>query len=119
MAKKKLTFSQKVILVLLLFSIFWVTWSFVLATLGKEPVENLSIAVVTTLILGLIGYFIKSFKEKDSRNVNKIDEFGIPYSMEGESHGYNNGDTGLDTNGSGGDWTGDRDTQNQDGTEGL
>ena len=76
---KKLTFSQKLLLVLLSISAIWVTWSYILATIGREPVENLAIAIVSTLILGLLAYFIKSFGEKNSRNKYKVDECGIPY----------------------------------------
>ena len=77
---KKLTFSQKLLLVLLSISAIWVTWSYILATIGREPVESLAIAIVSTLILGLLAYFIKSFGEKNSRNKYKVDECGIPYS---------------------------------------
>ena len=85
----KLTFSQKLILLLLATSIIWVTWSYILATIGREPVESLAIAIVSTLILGLLAYFIKSFGEKNSRNKYKVDECGIPYALketEGEEY---------------------------------
>lgn len=78
---KNLTFSQKLILLLLATSIIWVTWSYILATIGREPVESLAIAIVSTLILGLLAYFIKSFGEKNSRNKYKVDECGIPYDL--------------------------------------
>lgn len=78
----KLTFSQKLLVLLISISTVWVTWSYILATIGKEPVENLAIAIVTTLILGLLAYFIKSFGEKNSRNKYKVDENGIPYDIE-------------------------------------
>ena len=85
---KQLTFSQKLILLLLATSIIWVTWSYILATIGREPVESLAIAIVSTLILGLLAYFIKSFGEKNSRNKYKVDECGIPYELreEGEEN---------------------------------
>ena len=84
---KQLTFSQKLILLLLATSIIWVTWSYILATIGREPVESLAIAIVSTLILGLLAYFIKSFGEKNSRNKYKVDECGIPYDLkEGEEN---------------------------------
>lgn len=81
---KKLTFSQKLLLGLLSISAVWVTWSYILATIGREPVENLAIAIVSTLILGLLAYFIKSFGEKNSRNKYKINECGVPYGVEVE-----------------------------------
>lgn len=88
MAKKSLSYSQKLMLVLICASMAWVTWSYVLASLGKDPVENLAIAIVSTLILGLLAYFIKSFGEKNSRNKYKVDENGTPYNMEGVRNGY-------------------------------
>ena len=86
----KLTFSQKLLVLLISISTVWVTWSYILATIGKEPIENLAIAIVTTLILGLLAYFIKSFGEKNSRNKYKVDECGIPYELkEGEENESN------------------------------
>ena len=63
-------------------AISWVTWSYVLASLGKDPVENLAIAIVSTLIVALLAYFVKSFGEKNSRNKYKVDENGMPYGVE-------------------------------------
>ena len=85
--KKSLSYSQKLLLVLICVSTAWVTWSYVLASLGKDPVENLAIAIVSTLILGLLAYFIKSFGEKNSRNKYKVDENGMPYELEGVNNG--------------------------------
>ena len=79
MANKTLSYSQKLLLVLICTSIAWVTWSYILASLGKDPVENLAIAIVSTLIVALLAYFVKSFGEKNSRNKYKVDENGTPY----------------------------------------
>lgn len=92
---KKLTFSQKLLLVLLSISAIWVTWSYILATIGKEPIENLAIAIVSTLILGLLAYFIKSFGEKNSRNKYKVDECGIPYADYAEKMEVENGSSDI------------------------
>lgn len=86
MAKKSLSYSQKLLLVLMCVAISWVTWSYVLASLGKDPVENLAIAIVSTLIVALLAYFVKSFGEKNSRNKYKVDENGTPYDLEGVSN---------------------------------
>lgn len=85
--KKSLSYSQKLLLVLICVSTAWVTWSYVLASLGKDPVENLAIAIVSTLIVALLAYFVKSFGEKNSRNKYKVDENGMPYELEGVSNG--------------------------------
>ena len=87
MAKKTLSYSQKLLLVLICVSTAWVTWSYVLASLGKDPVENLAIAIVSTLIVALLAYFVKSFGEKNSRNKYKVDENGMPYELEGVVNG--------------------------------
>ena len=98
MAKKSLSYSQKLMLVLICASMAWVTWSYVLASLGKDPVENLAIAIVSTLILGLLAYFVKSFGEKNSRNKYKVDENGTPYELEGVSNGYESDSEYNDSN---------------------
>lgn len=85
--KKSLSYSQKLLLVLMCVAMAWVTWSYVLASLGKDPVENLAIAIVSTLIVALLAYFVKSFGEKNSRNKYKVDENGTPYELEGVSNG--------------------------------
>ena len=53
--KKSLSYSQKLMLVLICASMTWVTWSYVLASFGKDPVENLAIAIVSTLIVALLA----------------------------------------------------------------
>ena len=100
MAKKTLSYSQKLLLVLICVSTAWVTWSYILASLGKDPVENLAIAIVSTLILGLLAYFVKSFGEKNSRNKYKVDENGTPYELEGVVDGNESDSEYTDSPGS-------------------
>ncbi len=49
-------------------SILWITASYILAAFGREVNEGVTIAVVSSLAAVLLGYFIKSFKEKINRN---------------------------------------------------
>ena len=74
MSNKTLSYSQKVMLVLICASMAWVTWSYVLASLGKDPVEHLAISIVSTLIVALLAYFVKSFGERTPRNNSKLNE---------------------------------------------
>ncbi len=79
---KKTTFTKKWVDRVMKFSCVWVTWSFVLATIGKENIaENLGIAVLTEIVAVCIAYFIKSVVEtakeekmkydRDSNNVHR------------------------------------------------
>lgn len=98
MSKKTLSYSQKLLLVLICASMAWVTWSYVLASLGKDPVENLAIAIVSTLIVALLAYFVKSFGEKNSRNKYKVNEDGTPYGLEGVNNGNESDSEYSDSN---------------------
>ena len=82
---KKTTFTKTWVNRVMWFSCIWVTWSFVLATIGVENIaETLGIAVITEIIAVCIAYFIKSVVEtdkeekmkyrRDSNNVPRSDE---------------------------------------------
>ena len=38
--------------------------------------ETVTVALITTILGTVIGYFVKSFNEKNSRNKYGVDEFG-------------------------------------------
>jgi len=75
----KVEFSKKIVIAVLIWAMSVVTFSYVLSYLDKNPNEIVTSAVVTSVIGIIIGYFQKSFKEKDSRNKHRLDKNGIPF----------------------------------------
>lgn len=70
--KKKfnfLTFTKRLILIILLFSIVWVSWSYILATIAvikygdTNTVESISTEVVRALLTIVLGYLCKAYFE--------------------------------------------------------
>lgn len=48
--------------------ILWITASYVLAAFDKQVNDGVTIAVITSLAVMLLGYFFKSLKENVSKN---------------------------------------------------
>lgn len=72
--KKKQTYSKKLMTVYSLFIIIWITWSYVLATLGyKEIAQDLSSNVVIVGVAAILGYFGKSFFETKEEEKMKLE----------------------------------------------
>lgn len=74
-------FMQKVILLVLRFSIVWVSGSYILAALDKiNPLENLGIGVVSTIIASVLAYAMQNcsrakwFKDKTANKEGSTDE---------------------------------------------
>lgn len=65
-------FSKKILLIVAIWCMILVSLSYVLAIFGKNVNETVTVAIVTTLLSAIIGYFVKSFKEKDSRNKHHV-----------------------------------------------
>jgi hypothetical protein len=58
--------------------------SYVLAALGLDTNESLTITIFTTSVAYLVAYAGKSLSEKMSRNKHGLGASGLPYSMERE-----------------------------------
>lgn len=72
--KKKQTYSKKLMTTYSLFIIIWITWSYVLATLGyKEIAQDLSSNVVIVGVAAILGYFGKSFFETKEEEKMKLE----------------------------------------------
>lgn len=69
------TFTKKWVGRLLWFGCIWVTWSYILATLGKTDIaESLSQTVAQVIIATVLGYLLKAFFETYSQKKNEMKE---------------------------------------------
>lgn len=69
------TFTKTWVSRLLWFGVIWITWSYVLATLGKTDIaESLSQTVAQVVIATLLGYLCKAFFETFSEKHNILKE---------------------------------------------
>ena len=76
---KKLDFSKIMIIVVFVCCIIWITDSFVLAHLGKEVNDTVTVTIVTALLGSLVTYFVSQVRLKESRNKYCVNEDGIPF----------------------------------------
>lgn len=69
------TFTKKWVNRLLWFGVTWITWSYILASFGKESIaETLSQTVAEVIIATLLGYLCKAFFETFSQKKNELKE---------------------------------------------
>ena len=74
-------FSKKLIIVIMILCGFWITWSYVLATLSLvrfsdcQPLEELSKQIIITVLGCSLGYFCKSFFETYSEKKNDLEYY--------------------------------------------
>ena len=85
--KRKLTTTEKFAAFIICFCIFYLMLIFALALLGRAQVlENLGIALITTILGSFVAVAAKNLMQKMSANKNKIDiSTGLPFEM-GESN---------------------------------
>lgn len=82
------TFTKVWVNRLLWFGVIWITWSYVLATLGKTDIaEALSQTVAEVIIATTLGYLCKAFFETYSQKKNELKE--KEFSMKNESETIN------------------------------
>lgn len=71
---KKFTFSKILMIFFSLMVSIWITWSFVLASIGRDVIaEDLASQVVVIGLGAILGYFGKSFLETREEEKNKLD----------------------------------------------
>lgn len=69
------TFTKVWVSRLLWFGCLWITWSYILATLGKTDIaESLSQTVAQVVIATIISYLLKAFFETYSQKKNELRE---------------------------------------------
>jgi hypothetical protein len=75
-----LTFTKRLVILILWLSIVWVTWSYILATIAvikygeSSVVESLSERIVEALIATILGYLCKAYFETKNEEKNRIQE---------------------------------------------
>ena len=90
MKNKKITYTKIIVTIYSIAVIVWITWSYILATLGYEEMpENLSVQVVVIGVASILGYFLKSFfetkeEEKMKFEKEKLKNLVTPDSTENE-----------------------------------
>lgn len=84
---KYLTFTKKLVIIILGVSIIWVTLSYILAFMGKDYIaESLSSTVVQVDIATILGYLCKAYFETKQEEKNKLldKELNLRYSSDDE-----------------------------------
>lgn len=72
-------FSKKLTLFLILFGICGIIASYVLAFLGMNVNDTVTVALISQIMGTCISYLLYQYKLKASRNKHKVDEHGIPF----------------------------------------
>ena len=90
MKNKKITYTKIMVTIYSIAVIVWITWSYILATLGYEEIaENLSVQVVVIGVASILGYFLKSFFETKEEEKIKLEREKInSLSKEEKSEDY-------------------------------
>lgn len=71
---QKLTFTKRMVIVLLIMGIIDVQFSYILALLGRDPAQELSIAVVTEILGVSVAYMVKAFFGKKEEEKTRLME---------------------------------------------
>lgn len=80
------TFTKIWVSRLLWFGCIWITWSYMLATLGKTDIaESLSQTVAQVIIATTLGYLIKAFFETYSEKRNELKERDLNSAKENDN----------------------------------
>ncbi len=75
--KPKIEFKKIALIIILIFCMTCVVWSFILASVGAYEVNgNLAGTMFTCVVGSYVAYVLASFGEKNSRNKYDIDENG-------------------------------------------
>jgi hypothetical protein len=77
--QKTIEFSKKIVIILICVAILSIMAHYALIFLGKEPNDNVTVTIITTVLGGIMGYMGKSAFEKNSRNKHGLDKNGVPY----------------------------------------
>lgn len=85
MKKRKTEFKKIILLIVIIFCMVCVLWSFILASVGSYEVnDNLASTMFVSVVGTYVSYVLASYAEKNSRNKYNIDEYGNKRMGEGE-----------------------------------
>lgn len=85
--ERRVTFTKRWVAIILTMSIVWITWSYMLATAGREEIaKELSESVITIIIATFIPYLCKSYFETFAQEKNRIKEkqMDLDYDVQSE-----------------------------------
>lgn len=85
---KYLTFTKRLIILILYLSIIWVSWSYVLATIAlfkygdTNALTDVSTEVIRVLMASILGYLLKAYFETREQERQRIIEKRLDYKMQ-------------------------------------
>lgn len=79
--RKKLEFSQKLVIVSWAVTIIWIFLSYALAFIERNPNEMVTVSLITESFGVTIGYLTYQGALKSSRNKHAVDEDGVPFKV--------------------------------------
>ena len=79
--KKKVEFSQKLVVISWVITIVWISLSFILSFMDKDTNSTVTVALITESFGVTVAYFIYQAALKVSRNKYGVGHDGIPYSV--------------------------------------
>ena len=78
---KHTEFSKKLVIVMMIWGMVVVSFSYFLVLFDKNANEAVTISIITTVIGTILGYLIYQAKLKINRNEHRLDEDGVPYDI--------------------------------------
>lgn len=72
--KRKFTYTERSVQILLIVGALNAEIPFVLSAFGKEPVSELGIAWITEIVAVILGYMAKAYFGKKQEGIQKIEE---------------------------------------------
>ena len=93
---KYLTFTKKMVIIILGVSILWVTLSYILAFMGKDYIaESLSSTVIQVDIATILGYLCKAYFETKEEEIRRLAEKKLDIKKEYIDAAYGEPDPGV------------------------
>ena len=78
---QKMEFSQRPVVVSWVVTIVWITLSYALSFMERNPNETVTVALITESFGVTIAYFCYQGALKTSRNKHGVDKDGIPFKV--------------------------------------
>lgn len=79
---KKFEFSKFLVIWALIITTVALTTSYILALLGHDPCQEITVSIAGACIAIAVSYEAKSYGEKNSRNKYRVSEDGEPFQEE-------------------------------------
>ena len=86
---RKMDFSKKVLVWVIILTSVGFTSSFILAFFDKNPVTEITTTLLASCVGSIVAYSVKSAFEKNSRNKYHLDADGLPFEINNNEEGNN------------------------------